>query len=204
MLQRIYNTVTTSGLRTVVTGGTVAKSRVMAFGVIKDAKGKEVGSFERILQRRRNGAWYALHNHLELDPPVQGRGFAFEWNRIMETWYRRNGIREIHLQAGYEVGGYAWARFGYQWLTKKDAQLVASTVYDALDSNFYTRRQREATVEVVRQFYGKRRLADLPSPYELSEAGHIPTRRNWPGRDGMLGSTWLGVKPLGGSKCRSF
>jgi hypothetical protein len=55
------------------------------------------------------------HTFLRLEPRVQGQGFAEEWNGRLEQWYRESGLSHISIHADIDVGGYAWARQGFDF-----------------------------------------------------------------------------------------
>lgn len=78
-------------------------------GTIVDADGNEIGQITRSVDL--NGT--VFHDLFDLKPEYQGQGFASRLNAHAENVYRRRGVRQIELEAGMDVGGYAWARQGY-------------------------------------------------------------------------------------------
>ncbi|BCB82510.1 hypothetical protein Pflav_089200 [Phytohabitans flavus] len=97
---------------------------------ILDANGSPVGRVVREFRRLHDGGIAANHVSLRLDKGVQGRGFAGEWNRFMEDWYRYSGVSFIEIHAASTVGGYAWARAGYDWAPGSEHR--ANDVFDRL------------------------------------------------------------------------
>ena len=74
-----------------------------------------VGEIYRAFSRDADGKVYASHGKLRIeDSSLRGHGFARRFNGWLEDWYRDSGVDRIELQA-VEVGGYAWARAGYNW-----------------------------------------------------------------------------------------
>jgi ribosomal protein S18 acetylase RimI-like enzyme len=61
----------------------------------------------------RDGEPYAYHNEFRLDPEYQDRGFGATLSAHVEAGYRAGDIKHIDLRTD-EVGGYAWARAGYE------------------------------------------------------------------------------------------
>lgn len=99
---------------------------------IQDASGKQVGWFRRNVSYSRSGdtadtplAWIAYHDKFQIDPEVQGQGFAKAFNGNMFDWYRRSGIEYVDLGAGMDVGGYAWASQGFDFRTRDDLESFA-------------------------------------------------------------------------------
>lgn len=91
-------------------------SRFRVQGKVLNKKGEEVGDFTRVFKIKSNGTFAVEHEYLLLDEAVQGQGFAQEFNKRAFEGYRRMGVQQVELQADIDVGGYAWARAGYDWL----------------------------------------------------------------------------------------
>lgn len=85
-------------------------------GSVRDDRGDEVGLFTRMLRYRKSGDIEVEHVSLELDSDVQGQGFARAFNKRAFDWYRENDVTSVKLLADIDVGGYAWAVAGYDWL----------------------------------------------------------------------------------------
>lgn len=77
-----------------------------------------VGKFERMVSSGRlagTNETTVYHTLLKLEPAYQGQGFAELFNAQAEAAYRAAGVQSIQLHANITVGGYAWARQGYDW-----------------------------------------------------------------------------------------
>lgn len=61
----------------------------------------------------------AKHDMLHLDKAHQGHGFAEGFNAQAERHYADWNIHHINLHANLTVGGYAWARAGYDFDNEK-------------------------------------------------------------------------------------
>lgn len=57
----------------------------------------------------------AYHELFSVKEAFQSFGFGAQINDAMIDLYRRNGMKRIELEANIDVGGYTWARFGYDW-----------------------------------------------------------------------------------------
>lgn len=76
--------------------------------------GAYAGHTTRVFHREHDGSLYVTHNSIQLQKHAQGHGFAREWNRFLEDYYRYSGVDYIEVHA-VNRGGYAWARDGYDW-----------------------------------------------------------------------------------------
>jgi len=101
--------------------------RMMVSGNILNAKGQSVGSFERVFKINYQGVFMVDHTGLYMDRDVQGQGFAKAFNKNAFKNYKKMGIERVQLQADIDVGGYAWAREGYDW-APDDAPSLAETL----------------------------------------------------------------------------
>ena len=81
-------------------------------GVVHDDSGNEVGSFVRHVYPVTG---VVENSNLDLDPQHQGQRFADSFYQQADAELYRHGIRRSTLTANGEVGGYAWARRGYDW-----------------------------------------------------------------------------------------
>ena len=150
---------------------------------IKDGNGEIVGQAEHaILPDGRT----ARLDGLILEPDYQGQGFGARYMRSVETSYREAGVEEIHLTADIDVGGYSWAKDGYNFQTSDARSRVASMARE---------ESRRFTPDVQRQV---RAVADDPeaTPLDFAMIGWQEGISTWPGKQIMLGSLWEGSKRL--------
>lgn len=169
---------------------------------ILDANGRQVGTTQRIF-RNTGGKLWVYHAYLSLNRNVQGQGFAEAWNGHLMNWYTESGLDRIEVTANIDVGGYTWARQGFDWKDSYGAQHIGERLgYQLTGSNArrYTAEQVSAAQSVSdrlsRAHFGD---SDYPTAYEVSQAGRLPGQGKedaWPGKTAMLGSTWSGVKPV--------
>jgi len=170
-----------------------------AFGSILKNATETVGRFERRFDFDEDGALVAHHEYLELNSDVQGQGIASELNARLERMYREQGVDRIEVHANISVGGYAWARAGYDWdwrntpVTGEQQGLLQSFV-----SNIEVAANRSgidvsAEIDALRD---RVRDGDYPTPFELSSVGWTDGAETWPGKEGLVGQSWYGVKHL--------
>lgn len=177
--------------------------------VYKD--GKKVGFYQRVLDYEDREMENA---GLVLSPSVQGQGFAERFYKHVEEKAYEQGIRRVRIFANIDVGGYAWARRGFNFRDQAQRELFKDVVQMFADSEpgeVITLYGIEYTLtpSVIAQAQRLLRRWRSVTPLELSQLGErarsMRTTKNtrggrkvpmWPGKSLMLGSGWRGVKPL--------
>lgn len=178
-------------------GATIVK------GEIYDADGKKVGKFGRSIRLNAAGDPIVEHNSLVLDSNLQGQGFAQAFNNHLFDWYRDSGVKEVSLHANHDVGGYAWARAGYDWQEKDDVKDVRTRL--RANANRGDKRipaeRREEQMRLAKDLLDRLQAKNwgsdnYPTPYEISQLGRWPGAGKddwWIGKAVLVGSSWYGV-----------
>lgn len=104
------------GLRAQVNFTHSEAPRVVAVSGTIHRGDKKVGEFARRFEDHKGGAHKVVHLTLKLNREEQGKGFGAALNKHAEDQYRKHGVDHIELTAADQVGGYAWARAGYQFI----------------------------------------------------------------------------------------
>jgi GNAT superfamily N-acetyltransferase len=215
---------TYGGLRTEVSEDHVfvKKNSMMIQGHIYAPDGSDVGMFQRGITRGRDGTLSVENMELEIKAAYQGQGFATEFNAHMEKLYADAGVTKITLIANIDVGGFAWARRGFDFANvqtaeqmmyrfKSAVEAAKEVIRDPSMSRARTSGIGRAAEALAKDPAGLARAEDLltraasepfgsaryPTPFEYSNVGYKTGDTMWPGKDAMLGSQWEGVKPLG-------
>lgn len=166
-------------------------------GAVLTAKGRNVGEFRRTVQLDEHGKLIARHNRMFLDAKAQGTGFSRQFDAQSEHAYRANGISSISLHA-VRVGGYAWARAGYEFVAE-----------GATAATRLTQRATEASRQVTRALAQGRISQDefamlaprllvpgqRPNKKTISSTQHLIALGDL-GKRIMVGANWEGVKLL--------
>lgn len=172
--------------------------RVVANINILDSEGRTVGKAVRNVDiDKKTGEPYVYHTSFNLGKRAQGGGFSSRWLAQMEDRYREQGIKQIRLTTN-DVGGYAWAKAGFDFADRKEARVAASALTKLLNKRSVRDRlsQRQITDG---QALIKRVLTpgeELPTPAEFAMLGWMPGLDSWIGKETMLGTGWHGVKEL--------
>jgi hypothetical protein len=100
-----------AGMITEITKSSVSGREIDLHGIVKDqTSGRQVGYFDRTI--RSDGEIH--HDYLILDDNVQGGGFGAAFYANSERIYTKSGIKKITTYANLSVGGYTWARCGFE------------------------------------------------------------------------------------------
>jgi hypothetical protein len=201
-IQAVFEGRTFGGLHVVVDPDdiTVDGGRISFTGEVRNADGFMVGTIERSVSRDKDGVLYANHRLLNINADLRGQGFSQEVNEALFDWYRAGDVAYVKLFADIDVGGYAWARAGYDWASEDDAEGVFDRVWGVLDDE-----PDEAAKDAARALLDRAEDAafgseDYPSPYEVSQLGRqegdIGRDALWLGKRAMLGARWYGVKEV--------
>lgn len=166
------------------------RGKISVIGEITDKKGRAVGGWSR--QLGKNGEVH--HDLLRLDERFQGTGFSkgFYENSLRE--YKRMGFDRTTILANLEVGGYAWARQGFDFTpgtaTPTRAYLA---VRAATRRNASTRDVAEAARLALTPGSQPRHFARIgESRKRMGPDGH----EHWFGKDLLLGTSWDAIKYL--------
>ena len=90
-----------------------------------------VGNFTRTINPNGDDPTEIHHDFLQLEPGVQGQGFADEFNLHAMSSYMENGITHVTVNANIDIGGYTWAKQGFEWDNEPGAwDSVSERLYD--------------------------------------------------------------------------
>jgi GNAT superfamily N-acetyltransferase len=99
--------------------------------IINKDTGNEVGDWSVSLDDQT-----ARHGSMNLEPHAQGAGVATHWRTHMAPYYWQYGIEEVRVSANVDVGGYSWAKAGFQWGAGKPyGVLLRLQEYFGLEAN---------------------------------------------------------------------
>lgn len=166
------------------------RGKINVGGDIVNKRGIVVGGWSR--QLGKNGEVH--HDLLKINKSSQGTGFAkgFYENSLRE--YKRMGFDRTTILANIDVGGYAWARQGFDF---SPGTATPQRAVFAIEAALKRNASREDIGEAIR-------LAFTPGsqPRHFAKIGE---QRKWMGPDGhehwfgkdlLLGTAWNAVKYL--------
>ncbi len=125
-------------------------------------------------------------NSIALDEDIQGQGFGVRYLERLKDAYRNHGIQRLDLTANVDVGGYSWARAGFDFADTESRRKLAEYAVEA------ARRFNPSVQAKIRAV-----AADpFATPIEFAMVGWEPGAGVWPGKRVMLGSSWRGTMAL--------
>jgi len=179
-------------LRTEVTG---ADSEHVS-GAVLNQDGTKVGYFKRKLGYDKDGnPTYVYHERFEIDEEYQGLGLGSAMNRQAENWYISQGFRNVQLQAGLDMGGYAWARAGFdfnppddQWIMDREIRRLVPPLIESLRQAQFSpvdtmHTRRDVLVQQLQDIHDRWTKAfdadagqrkDFPTAREIVSIGLVP------------------------------
>lgn len=155
---------------------------------LADSKGEEAGYISRSFSRGESGRPNVYHDLLQLEDQFQGKGIVKRVLRNSFSLYQDLGVDKVDLQAAITVGGYAWARYGWQ-LKDKSQESISQQVKKRLEP-------LEVDTAVKRQV---NTLLDGNSPRKLWAISdmRIPVSKDGKettlGKALLLGTNWSGT-----------
>lgn len=148
------------------------------------------------------------HAYWKLDDNVQGGGISNAFLKSSKQFYRQLGLDRATIHANIDVGGYAWARSGWDWKNYQKMASAFEKLERFMNSSMVAPPGREQEwVDGKKAFAALKAKATKanfrqdvhPSAFELSQLGKDPNSpggrtATWFGKQLMLGrhSDWFG------------
>jgi len=191
--------------------------KALVKGYIYDTSGNRMGYWERAIHFPENEPAVVEYRSLDIYPSHQGKGLGRNvikfFDRAMKSW----GAENVKVEANCDVGGYAWAKSGYDWdpamrfnqhetpdawLTQDRWDRQQSLIRDSLQTEAEITGDPDgsisAMVERLKQPYN---VETYPTPFEVADTGRALAKglgksQMWAGKRVMLDSSWLGTRKL--------
>jgi len=168
--------------------------KLVVAGRVRSASGEDAGEWQREFYRDEAGAVAAYHGYLQLGPEFQGQGFAKSFNATMYEWYLASGLTYVKTYADVDVGGYTWARQGWEFEQEREARRVLERVRRYMTVDGVGPDEVAAAEALLARAEQHAFGSDgFPSAFEISQLGRRPGRDPWLGKSAMLGSDWNAV-----------
>ncbi|MCZ4497275.1 MAG: hypothetical protein JWM25_1860, partial [Thermoleophilia bacterium] len=167
--------------------------RSAASGSVLEGESR-VGRFNRDQTLHASGRLEVHHSLMTIDSSRQGTGYARSFNDRAFARYAEAGVDDVTIDAALSMGGYAWARQGFE-LVGNGADEVARATNRAEKLTRLVDRSRSkiddaAYAELEPRLYrgGELRPDTLTSVQELAA---MPV-----GRSVLVGNSWSGIRPI--------
>jgi GNAT superfamily N-acetyltransferase len=170
-------------------------SRMYIDADILDADGRYVGEMERVIDFNNSTA---KHNLFQLEDSATGSNIGKDILAGQMRMYNRLGIKEVHLSANIDVGGYAWAKYGFapssasgnqawgMWAVHRADELHASNQIDTTTKNYIKSFARSDDPHAVWH------ISDLRQSVVRTDRSRGTSQRMTLGKALLLGSSWSG------------
>jgi hypothetical protein len=178
---------------------------IQVTGDIQNASGEFLGEFRRTISKDDKGKLVVEHDLLAIENrDYQRNGFGTDFHMSQENYYMTHNFDRIEVHASLDVGGYMWAKMGFQWDENATGKTdVGYRLQALLEESNYSEAQiklEPQTKTILKDW--ETRLFDNnskndPEPFELAAIRdpNFPNNRQV-GKELMLNSNWYGVKYL--------
>jgi hypothetical protein len=143
----------------------------------------------------------AYHRLFDLNRGAQGKGISKDLLANSIKLYDQAGIQRVGLMAALSVGGYAWAKYGFQPKPGRETQELFVTIGDRLS-------QLRGVPQPVRNIV--KRLLERGDPkaiWAISDLDGVKVRRGEKevplGKALLLGTVWKGSLHLDDPEARA-
>jgi hypothetical protein len=172
-------------------------------GVVLDADGRQVGNFSRSIESDTQ----IYHSIFQISQPARASGYGTRLVNEMFDSYKAQGFKRVKVSAGIDVGGYQWAKMGFEHTggpaaVKSHARAYMSNVRRAVSegripqalADEFERQVDEGMITSMSQIaaWGRRTTWEIT----VGTGDQAVTHKMWLGKVLLLGSGWSGVKKL--------
>ena len=126
-----------------------------------------------------HGTKVVEHELFELDSKMQGQGVSRKVFKALYEQYRITGVERIELFANIDIGGYAWARYGF--CTKNRSETINAIRFPSL-----TTKQEKKIMDIINEHFD-----NSNTPFPMNRIAKLPY-----GEKALLGGYWEGVLDL--------
>lgn len=126
-----------------------------------------------------DGTKVVEHELFDLDKELQGQGVSRKVFKALYEQYRVTGVERIELYANIDIGGYAWARYGF--CTTNRNETIGAIRFSNL-----TRKQEDRIMEIIDGHFNSSN-----APFPMNQIARLPY-----GKKALLGGYWEGVLDL--------
>ncbi len=160
-----------------------------------------IGRMERDFEFPADSPPEVHHSLFELNTSAQGQGIAKDLLANSMRLYDMAGIGSIHLTAGLDVGGYAWAKYGFLPTSGRATRDLFSRIGGRLAN-------LDGVSETSRQVVQRLLQSEDPKAlWAISDLEGVTAERHGQrlplGKALLLGTTWKGVMNLDDPQARA-
>jgi hypothetical protein len=162
-------------------------------------EGEQIGNWTRkIFYENGNTPAYGNYDIFNIDTEFQGVKLGTKLISHFDSVMLAAGITRVKVVANTDVGGYAWAKSGYDWDPENMQETLSNITRHLSYENDQNHRGANTSItEMIQRLQGPQG-PNYPSPYEIAMLGRDSSNSNesWVGKRVMLGSSWYGTRNL--------
>jgi len=190
-------------------------------GDLYDTSGNKMGYWERAIYFPENEPASAEYQYFKVYDRWQDHGIGRNAIKFFDKAMKKWGVETITVDANMDIGGYAWAKSGYDWDTR---MFVRGSLPEEAEESAVLDRWNTQQLDICRNLRAaKNKLGDpdgsvermiarlkmpydaqtYPTPFEVANVGHsnatVPPDSSpsmWVGKQAMLKSSWYGIRKL--------
>lgn len=184
-----------TGFHTKITDISSYNDRLEVQGHVYDPDGNDIGDFSRSIYAYGDTI-EIHHDSFSIQEVYEGLGFGSTFYQNAENVYLGQGIDKVTVFANISVGGYAWARMGFDFDNSERLQSKQSVAKSVWESSWKMFKSNDTDpMPVMPTFTHAWELAAMKSPWD----SHFPAYTDNPkcdtfGKRMLLGKSWEGVK----------
>lgn len=127
---------------------------------------------------------------IELDKQFNKSGIGSTIYKNLENHLKKMGTKSMSLIANVSVGGYAWAKLGYNFENQKEVEYIKYRIRGQINSDIdeLEKPQYNSLISQLEAAKTAEDFANIELPLNNEKYRY--------GKRGMLGSDWTGVKTL--------
>ncbi|RWX00928.1 phage head morphogenesis protein [Flavobacterium cerinum] len=128
------------------------------------------------------------HSLFTLDNKMQGKGISKELFKVWYNQYQNAGIEKVKVHANIDVGGYAWAKYGFAASDSYYVDRVAKKADYMAEEGMISKTEHEHFTGVYKSFFKDNKEKEGFPMYDIARTGY--------GKKLLLGTDWYGEVDL--------
>lgn len=172
-------------------------------GVLLEGE-KLVGTWTRSLNFEglpEKSKGYALYELLEIDEGYQNLRLGTKLIAHFDSVMLSAGVTEVRLHANMDIGGYAWAKAGYDWDQSETSEFVPNKEHKLQGRLRKYANEHGDPGEQIKEMINRLNKpydSNYPTPLEVALLGRDFKDGNglWAGKKALLNSKWDAVRRL--------
>jgi GNAT superfamily N-acetyltransferase len=171
--------------------GGSSRIKVIVSSRLRAPDGQDAGTFTREFMNTKDGL-IAFHENFMIHPEYQGKGFAKDLIKYTDELYQKIGVTKIVAEANLQVGGYAWANYGFDFASPSSAKMVRERIARVMVDQDYAAGRLQGDKETHVESYMRHPL--LKGAKHSWDFAGLRYNGEHVGKKGMLGTAWKAVR----------